>query len=79
MYEVSDDPNIQSWIDFEHLRNLFARLPERERLLIGLRYFDGHSVAEIAAILARSPGTVTKQLSRTIARLRSWWDKDHLK
>ena len=50
-----------------------------ERLLIGLRYFDGHSMAEIAALSARPVGTVTKQLSRAVARLRAWWDKETLR
>jgi DNA-directed RNA polymerase specialized sigma24 family protein len=36
-------------------------------------------MAEIAAITSRPIGTVTKQLSRAIARLRSWWDKEHLR
>ena len=69
--------NSQAWIENEHLLTLVARLPERERVLIGLRYFDGHSMADIAEITARSVGTVTKQLSRAIARLRSWCEKEN--
>jgi RNA polymerase sigma-70 factor, ECF subfamily len=65
-----------AWIEKEHLLGLVARLPERERVLIGLRYFDGHSVAEIASISMRPVGTVTKQLSRALARLRSWSNKE---
>ena len=78
-HERADDANIETWIESEHLLSLVARLPEHERLLVGLRYFDGHSTAEIAAITARPIGTVTKQLSRAIARLRSWWDKENLR
>jgi RNA polymerase sigma-70 factor, ECF subfamily len=48
-----------------------ARLPEHERLVIALRYLDGHSVAEVARLTGRPVGTVTKQLSRAIERLRS--------
>jgi RNA polymerase sigma-70 factor (ECF subfamily) len=51
---------------------LVERLPEHEGLLIGLRHFDGHSVAEIAEMTGRPIGTVTKQLSRAHARLRDW-------
>lgn len=74
-----DDSDTQSKIEHEHLLTLVARLPEHEGMLIGLRYFDGHSMAEIAAISARPLGTVTKQLSRAIARLRSWYDKENLR
>jgi RNA polymerase sigma-70 factor, ECF subfamily len=66
------------WIENEHLLDVVARLPEHERVLIGLRYFDEHAMAEIAEITGRPLGTVTKQLSRAIARLRSWWDKENL-
>jgi RNA polymerase sigma-70 factor, ECF subfamily len=54
-------------------------LPEREAMLIGLRYFDGHSMAEIATISEQPVGTVTKQLSRAIARLRSWYGEENLR
>jgi RNA polymerase sigma-70 factor (ECF subfamily) len=74
-----DDGNTQIRIENEHLLSLVARLPQHERILIGLRYFDGHSMAEIATISARPLGSVTKQLSRAIARLRSWYDKESLR
>ncbi len=54
------------------LLELVERLPDRERVLIGLRHFDGHSVTEIARITGRPVGTITKQLSRAHARLRAW-------
>ena len=76
-FPAPDPGNSKAWIENEHLLTLVARLPERERVLIGLRYFDGHSMADIAEITARSVGTVTKQLSRAIARLRSWCDKEN--
>ncbi|HEX8201595.1 MAG TPA: sigma-70 family RNA polymerase sigma factor [Isosphaeraceae bacterium] len=74
-----EDPSTGIRIEGEHLLSLVARLPEHEGVLIGLRYFDGHSMAQIAAISARPIGTVTKQLSRAIARLRSWYDKENLR
>jgi RNA polymerase sigma-70 factor (ECF subfamily) len=48
-----------------------ARLPENERLVIAMRYFDGLSAREIATASGRPLGTVTKQLSRAYERLRS--------
>jgi RNA polymerase sigma factor (sigma-70 family) len=47
-----------------------AELPEHERLVVTLRYFGGHSVADVAMLLGRPIGTVTKQLSRALERLR---------
>jgi RNA polymerase sigma-70 factor (ECF subfamily) len=78
-HRESDDADSQNRIEHENLLNLVARLPEHERMLIGLRYFDGHSMAEIAVISGRPLGTVTKQLSRAIARLRSWYDTESLR
>jgi RNA polymerase sigma-70 factor (ECF subfamily) len=78
-HDVAQDDNSQIWIEHEYLLTLVAQLPDHERVLIGQRYFDGHSMAEIAAITSRPIGTVTKQLSRAIARLRLWWDKENLR
>lgn len=47
-----------------------SRLPEHERLVVSLHYLEGHSVATIGEVLGRPVGTVTKQLSRAIARLK---------
>jgi RNA polymerase sigma-70 factor (ECF subfamily) len=45
-------------------------LPPHERAVVSLRYFDALGVNEIANITGRSVGTVTKQLSRALQRLR---------
>jgi len=55
----------------ENLLEMVANLPEHERVVVALRYFGGHSVAEVAAVVGRPIGTVTKQLSRALERLRS--------
>ncbi|HUT29635.1 MAG TPA: sigma-70 family RNA polymerase sigma factor [Sedimentisphaerales bacterium] len=58
----------------EEKQNLLAavlKLPEGERQVVMLRYFCGHSVREVAEMLSRSVGTVTKQLSRAHKRLRN--------
>lgn len=46
-------------------------LPEHERTVVFLRYVDGYDVVRIAEITGRPIGTVTKQLSRSVQRLRS--------
>jgi RNA polymerase sigma-70 factor (ECF subfamily) len=57
--------------DSEELLAALARLPEHERVAVVLRYLDGYSVIEVAEALGRPLNTVTKQLSRGIARLKS--------
>jgi RNA polymerase sigma-70 factor (ECF subfamily) len=51
-------------------------LPEAESQVVILHYFDGHPVPAVAAMLGRPVGTVTKQLSRAYARLRSTLKED---
>ncbi|WP_161967840.1 RNA polymerase sigma factor [Fimbriiglobus ruber] len=48
-----------------------GRLPEHERLVVTLRFLEDYPVAEVARLTGRPVGTVTKQLSRAIERLRS--------
>ena len=45
-------------------------LPSQEQRVVLLRYFEGHPVGDIARMIGRPIGTVTKQLSRAHARLR---------
>ena len=47
-----------------------ARLPDRDREVISLRYFAQLSEAEMAAGLGCAPGTVKSRLSRALDRLR---------
>ncbi len=53
------------------LLDAIAGLPERERLVIGYRYFLGLSEAEIAGVLGVRPGTVKSRCSRALAHLRA--------
>lgn len=46
-------------------------LPERDRLVIALRYLLDLSEAETASALGLRPGTVKSRLSRALSRLRS--------
>jgi len=65
-----ENPNSQ--LDEEKQRLLFAvvKLPKSEKQVVMLRYFGSHSVKDVAEIVGRNVGTVTKQLSRAHKRLR---------
>ena len=65
-----DGPEGRFSEDSEELLAAIADLPDHERSVVVLRYVDGRSVAEIAAACGRPVGTVTKQLSRALERLR---------
>lgn len=54
------------------LLNAVMQLPKHERVVIMLRYFEGHSVKVIGEMTGRPVGTVTMQLSRARARLQKW-------
>ena len=55
----------------QHLLETIQRLPKPERQVVMLRYFGPYSVRDLASVVGRSVGTVTKQLSRAHKRLRS--------
>ena len=55
----------------QRLLAVVVKLPESERQVVMLRYFSGHNVKDVADVLGRSVGTVTKQLSRAHKRLRN--------
>lgn len=48
-----------------------VKLPKGEKQVVMLHYFAGHNVKDVAEIVGRSVGTVTKQLSRARKRLRN--------
>ena len=51
-----------------------ADLPPRQRACVVLRYFEDLSVADAAAVLGCSEGTVKSQTARALGRLRSMFD-----
>jgi RNA polymerase sigma-B factor len=69
----------------EHLENLeyraslapeMAKLPERERTILYLRFFKGQTQSEIAEKLGISQMHVSRLLNRTLARLRESFEED---
>lgn len=64
------------WIEHEHVLELVARLPEEERRLVGMRYFDNFDLSEIANAVERPSHEVARQLSRAMMRLQYWWTRE---
>ena len=54
----------------QHLLEMIQKLPKAERQVVMLRYFGPHTVRDLASVVGRSVGTVTKQLSRAHHRLK---------
>jgi len=57
---------------------LVATLPPRQRSTVALRFYEGLSVAETAAVLGCSPGTVKSNSHHALARLRAMIEHDDL-
>ena len=54
----------------EHLADVLAALPYRQRAAVVLRYYEDRSEADIADLLGVRPGTVKSLLHRGLANLR---------
>lgn len=65
-----EGPNGQLDQDKQRLLAAVGKLPMSEKQVIILRYLGDNSVKDVASIVGRSVGTVTKQLSRAHKRLR---------
>jgi RNA polymerase sigma-B factor len=64
------DPRLDLMIDTETLRPLLAALPDRERMIIQLRFFGECTQSEIAGRLGISQMHVSRLLSKTLRTLR---------
>ena len=67
--------------DRQALVAALGRLPQRQRACVVLRYFEDLPVAEVAALLGCTDGTVKSQTSRALASLKAMFedaDRDEL-
>jgi RNA polymerase sigma-70 factor (ECF subfamily) len=76
------DPQIveeaaQERAEFVHLAKLLARLAERERELVALKYGAGLTNRAIARLTGLSETNVSTILYRVIQQLRAQWEHDH--
>jgi RNA polymerase sigma-70 factor (ECF subfamily) len=65
-----ESPDGQLDEDKQRLLAAVVKLPRSEKQVVILRYLGDNSVKDVADIVGRSVGTVTKQLSRAHERLR---------
>ncbi len=65
----SDDPDLGSVENLEVLSTLFARLTERERKVVLLRYYLGRTQAEIGIELGLSQMQISRTLRAAMAKL----------
>ena len=69
---VPDRPAAQSDAELATVvRAALMRLPAQQRAVLVLRYFEDHTEAETARLLACSVGTVKSRASRGLAALRA--------
>jgi RNA polymerase sigma-B factor len=66
-----EDPRYEQVEAGASLAEAMARLPERDRLVLYLRFWEGQSQAEIAARLGVSQMHVSRLLARLLAQLRA--------
>jgi RNA polymerase sigma-B factor len=78
---TSDEPTVElradevgfgHFEDHELLQGLLARLPERDRRIVEMRFVDELTQSEIAARVGVSQMCVSRVLARTLGRLRVW-------
>jgi RNA polymerase sigma factor (sigma-70 family) len=64
----ADVPSLQR-AERDRMLAAIARLPQRQREVVVLRYYEDLGVAEIAAVLDTSPGSVSSALNRAMSAL----------
>jgi RNA polymerase sigma-70 factor (sigma-E family) len=69
-------PEDDGVLEREHLFAAMRDLPSGQRAVLVLRYFDDLSVAETAAALDCSEGTVKSQTARALERMRRALDEE---
>jgi RNA polymerase sigma-70 factor (sigma-E family) len=69
-------PEDDGVLEREHLLAAMRDLPSGQRAVLVLRYFDDLSVAETAAALDCSEGTVKSQTARALERMRRALDEE---
>lgn len=65
-----NEPGVESRIDDSGLKNILKTLPEENRKLLDLAYFQGYTQDEISKMLEMPLGTVKTKIRSTIIQIR---------
>ncbi|MBE6988365.1 MAG: sigma-70 family RNA polymerase sigma factor [Ruminococcaceae bacterium] len=60
------------WENRRILLDALEHLPEKYRIVVEMKYFEGYDIKEIAAIQGVNYETVKKQLQRAYKKLQEW-------
>lgn len=80
--ETPEEEEILALASFEEdlsqaaVAQLIARLPDAERSLFVMRYFEGYNARELGELFALPPATVRSRLASAKRRLREWITND---
>jgi RNA polymerase sigma factor (sigma-70 family) len=70
---VEDAATIAAFAELRPLLDTaLARLSERDRGLVAMRYLEGMALVEVARIVGTSPDSVRKRIDRAVVRLRGF-------
>jgi RNA polymerase sigma-B factor len=73
---ASDESGYDKAMDVHIVEQLMARLPEREREIVRLRFYEDQSQEQIAAAVGVSQMQVSRLLRSSFEKLREWLDAD---
>ena len=74
---LADPAESAVWRDLvSHLAVAIERLPDRERLVVTLRYYEGFSASDVADILGVTVSRVSQLHTQAVIRLRAFLGED---
>src|SRR5262249_48682142 len=71
----ADDDNFERVLNIQTVRPLIAALPERQRMVLALRFFENMTQTEIAKRVGCSQMHVSRLLSQALRTLRNQADE----
>ena len=73
---ASEETGYEHATDTDLVERLLAQLPEREREIVRLRFYDQQSQEQIAAAVGVSQMQVSRLLRASFEKMREWMDTD---
>ncbi|MEG0687312.1 MAG: RNA polymerase sporulation sigma factor SigG [Hungatella sp.] len=73
MDQISDKKNLEeNWVEDLSLSEAMKRLPERERHIIGLRFFEGKTQTEVAREISISQAQVSRLEKNALSSMKNY-------